>query len=265
MWLYMSNHIIFKSLYDWCVENNRKDILEFWDYELNDKSPKEIGYSSNKKYWFKCKRHLHESYKKYLKTMRDGVLQHSEDYFCPKCNSVGQYIIDKMGQEHLDKVWSSKNTLSPFDISKSSAKGIWLKCLKDDTHPDYYQSCYNYIKDIGCPYCSGKSVCFTNSLGYRYPEIIGKWSDKNEKTPYDYTYGSNQFAWFKCENGMHDDYQRKICAEISYEMVCTACGKENQEYNGGSSLKEPEDLTGMKFGRLTAIRYIRKGKRNSVY
>ena len=28
-----------KSFYDWCVENNREDILDRWDYELNDCSP----------------------------------------------------------------------------------------------------------------------------------------------------------------------------------------------------------------------------------
>ena len=28
-----------KSFYDWCIENNRQDVLDRWDYELNDCSP----------------------------------------------------------------------------------------------------------------------------------------------------------------------------------------------------------------------------------
>ena len=41
-----------KSFYEWCIENNHEDWLELWDYELNECSPKEVGYGSNKKYWF---------------------------------------------------------------------------------------------------------------------------------------------------------------------------------------------------------------------
>lgn len=29
-----------QSFYDWCMENNRKDLLDRWDYDLNKKSPK---------------------------------------------------------------------------------------------------------------------------------------------------------------------------------------------------------------------------------
>ena len=43
-----------KSFYDWCIENNRQDILDRWDYELNGCSPKDISYSTHNKYWFKC-------------------------------------------------------------------------------------------------------------------------------------------------------------------------------------------------------------------
>ena len=40
-----------KSFEQWCIENNKKHIIDRWDYELNDCKPNEICYSSNKKYW----------------------------------------------------------------------------------------------------------------------------------------------------------------------------------------------------------------------
>ena len=46
-----------KSFYDWCIKNNRQDILDRWDEELNGCNPKDISYSTNKKMWFKCKIH----------------------------------------------------------------------------------------------------------------------------------------------------------------------------------------------------------------
>ena len=46
-----------KSFYVWCVENERQDVIDRWDYELNNCSPKDITYSTNKKYYFKCNVH----------------------------------------------------------------------------------------------------------------------------------------------------------------------------------------------------------------
>ena len=31
-----------KTVYEWCEENNRKDILNLWDYDLNNLTPKEL-------------------------------------------------------------------------------------------------------------------------------------------------------------------------------------------------------------------------------
>ena len=46
-----------KTFEQWCIENNRYDILLSWDYDLNDCSPDEVTYMSSKKCWFKCLKH----------------------------------------------------------------------------------------------------------------------------------------------------------------------------------------------------------------
>ena len=44
-----------KSLYDFCIENeDKKYLLDEWDYDKNEKSPKEFTYGSNKKVWWVC-------------------------------------------------------------------------------------------------------------------------------------------------------------------------------------------------------------------
>ena len=30
-----------QSFYDWCIENNRQDLLDRWDYDLNKKDASE--------------------------------------------------------------------------------------------------------------------------------------------------------------------------------------------------------------------------------
>ena len=50
-----------KSFEQWCIEKNRKDILDRWDYNLNNYKPNELSYSTNKKIWFKCNNNIHKS------------------------------------------------------------------------------------------------------------------------------------------------------------------------------------------------------------
>ena len=40
-----------KSFEKWCLDNNRQDILDRWDYELNYLKPYDVPSKSSKKYW----------------------------------------------------------------------------------------------------------------------------------------------------------------------------------------------------------------------
>ena len=175
---YGNQHQIVKSFYDWCIENNKQMYLDCWDYELNQKSPKEVGFKSNKKYWFKCPNNKHEKFQRYIVTLVNG----KDSYFCIGCVSIGQFVIDTYGENYLNKIWSDKNTSNPFTISVGSKKKIWIRCLENNTHPDYEQTVSVFHKGHGCPYCRGFKVCLTNSLGYNFPETIELWSNKNKKS-----------------------------------------------------------------------------------
>ncbi len=229
-----------KSFYEWCLENNKQDYLKLWDYNLNNEKPEQVSYCSNLKYWFKCNRDIHKSYQKNL----NNITSLRTKIECPECNSIGQYIIDNYGETYLKTIWSEKNKISPFEISKgSSKKKIWLKCQNNNTHPDYDLLASNFSHSHNCPYCSGKRVCLTNSLGYLYPEVVTIWSDKNKKSPYEYTSHSKQKVWWKCKNNSHEDYLREIDNSVTYNFNCHKCVKETH-YN-------IENLVGKKFNYLT--------------
>ena len=136
--------------------------------------------------------------------------------------SIGEFIEENYNV-NINDIWSEKNELPPNKISYGSSKRIWLKCLNDDTHPDYDLMALNAKNSIGCPYCAGKRVCYTNSLGYKYPELIPLWSDKNEKSIFEFTSGTNQTAYFKCENGIHEDYSKQISNQIHDVYMCPQC------------------------------------------
>ena len=246
------------SFKKFCEDINRQDILDLWDYDLNDKGPDEITKQTNEKMYFKCPRGLHESSKIIVATLTSQLMKGKEYKICKACNSIGQYIIDKYGEEFLHKIWSDKNTKSYFEISSGSATKFWIRCLDDSTHPDYDISGYNFKVSFVCPYCFGKRVCETNSLGYKHPEVIDLWSDKNELTPFDYTECSSNRVWFKCKEGLHDDYQRAIDDAKKLNYVCPVCGllnkhiikgEEHPNWKGGITLEVAKIRSSRQYAR----------------
>ena len=96
------------------------------------------------------------------------------------------------------------------------------------------------------------------------PMSLDVWSDKNNKTPFDYTKGSSDEVWWKCENGLHDDYYRMISRTVSYNFRCPECGRENQKKPKG------EEHPNWKGGVTTQAQRDRKSPkynkwRDSVY
>ena len=140
-----------KSFYDWCIENNRQDVLDRWDYELNDRSPKDICYSTHNKYWFKCDKHKeHESE---LKNIRSFVRGQEGSIECNQCKSIGQYIIDNYEEEFLWKVWSGKNAISPFKVLSGSHNNYFWNCI-DNKHKEFKRNCKDSKKcEFRCPKC----------------------------------------------------------------------------------------------------------------
>ena len=104
--------------------------------------------------------------------------------------------------------------------------------------------------------CSNHKIIKENSLGTINPEVLDLWSDKNDKTPYEYAPVSGEVVWWKCNNGIHEDYQRKISNSQSRDFICPECGKLQGWFN------RKEDIAGQQFGELTAL-YLDKSKLNN--
>ena len=150
-----------KSFEQWCIENNRQDILDRWDYKLNDCSPSEVNYCSNNCYWFKCLlNNKHCSEYKSLNRIINGAEGYKQ---CKQCKSIGQYIVDNFGEDFLWEVWSDKNEKSPFEYSMGSKVKVWWKC-KEGKHEDYLRSC-----DGGKHYSFRCRKCIKHPSGEEHP------------------------------------------------------------------------------------------------
>lgn len=224
-----------KSFYDWCIKHNRKDILDRWDYELNGCSPSEINYASSKRYWFKCSRGIHDSE---LKGITNFTGDNGGSLECNKCNSIGQYILDVYGENGLKNYWDyeKNNALSlyPFKINKTCNKKIWIFCQAKTYHNSYNVRCGDFTtKNSRCPYCTNRNgkVHHLDSLGnlLKNNNLLKTWSERNKKYPYEYTPNSGKSVYWKCENGIHDDYKRIIHTSNTCGFRCPECVRERDE------------------------------------
>lgn len=219
-----------KSFEQWCINNDRQDILERWDYKLNKYAPSEIVYTSTSKFYFKCPNGLHDS----EKTIINSITNNSHSLDCRMCNSFAQWGINNLGEDFLEKYWDyDKNIINPWHIGYGSGKYIYIKCIYKEYHGSYKVKCNSFTSKIpkGCPYCShwhGK-VHYFDSLGAIYPEVLNIWSNKNIKSPFEYSIYSTKEVWWVCENNKHENYYRSINISTKCSFRCPCCSNESSE------------------------------------
>lgn len=142
------------SFGQWCLDTNNIEMIDLWDHEKNKTTPFDIGAYSNKDYYFKCKRGLHDSHKHYI----SPIVHNNSLPNCPSCNSIAQWGIDKYGDNFLDEYWSPKNTISPYEVDHCSRTKVWMKC--QECKEDYFVRADHFTSGVrhhGCSLIGGKS------------------------------------------------------------------------------------------------------------
>ena len=215
------------SFENWCKINNREDYLLLWDELSNKCKPSEICCSTTKKHYFKCPQGIHESELRQISSITtEGI----REIKCSKCNSFAQWGIDNIGEDFLEKYWDyGKNTISPWKVSYSSHKRVLIKCQEKEYHESYKLSCNEFTSGNRCPYCnsfaSGGKVHPLDSLGKLLEDrgLLHLWSDKNDKSAYEYSPFSTRQVWWKCPDKKHEDYYRKINNSNTCNFRCPEC------------------------------------------
>ena len=210
---------------DWCLSNNRQDILNRWDYELNNCSPDDISYCPSKKYYFKCPKGIHKSELKDIHSFVSSI--HEGTMICKACNSFGNYLVSNHGENAIEKYWDyelNKN-INIWRLDKSSGKKVFIKCINKSYHNSYPIRCADFVDGKRCPYCTNRcgKVHSLDSLGALYPQVLDIWSNKNEKSPYEYAPMSAVKVYWKCPENKHEDYPRSIVDSNKLNFRCPEC------------------------------------------
>lgn len=299
------------SFYQWCIDNNRYELINTWDYQLNIENIHCVPHGSGKKYYFKIVDDMPSIHYPLCEITGYKQLSPIDKFY----NSFGYWLVVTYGGQAIQKYWSDKNSKTPWEYDSTSGQKVWFKCQEKDYHEDYYSAIDKFKYGTRCPWCSGKCVhpldsfaqyhidrlgkdflekywckdnivdpwgirpfandvvikiqcqnkqyhqyettaanfslgnrcsfCsnskihYLDSLGSLFPEIIDIWSEKNQKSPYEYHPYSHQFVWLKCENDVHDDYYRRISDYTSHRFThCSKCIKENRESRFQKEVRE---------------------------
>ena len=217
------------SFENWCIENNKQDILNLWDYKLNKIKPNEINYITDKKYYFKCPRGLHESELKKIGNFTSGQ---KGTMNCKQCGSFAQYNIDSLNNDFLNKYWDyEKNTVNPWDINHGSNKKVWIKCQEKDYHGSYKIKCVEFSRGNRCGYCKGdKLVNPLDSFAQYLINLYGEnalelyWDyNKNIINPFTIAKQSNKKVFIYCQKkDYHESYPIR-CPDFVSGDRCGYC------------------------------------------
>lgn len=192
------------SFFDWCISNDYNYMLDRWDYEKNTTSPKDIYYSSSKKFYFTCENGQHESE---LHRLSD-VAKHRKLPGCSVCQSFGVWC-EHNNRLDLIKRWDySKNTISPYEISISSTKKQYFLCPRG-IHESESKDLNNIRKQYGSCLCQKCNSIGQYGIDNIDPAFESKyWSIKNTISPLLINKNSTKKIWIKCnKTDYHPDYE----------------------------------------------------------
>ena len=123
------------------------EILDYWDYEKNEKPPSEfIGEYSNKEIWLKCEKGH---------SFKSRIAEFCRGNRCPVCaNKKIEIGYNDLATTHpsLVKEWDYEKNIdiTPQEVTRGSDKKVWWKCEKGHSWKAVISS---RVAGRGCPHC----------------------------------------------------------------------------------------------------------------
>lgn len=101
----------------------------------------------------------------------------------------------------VDEFHPSKNSITPDQITYSSNKKVWWKCLLSGH--EWEATVGNRYRGSGCPGCSGRRLSGENNLAVKCPHLIAQWhpTKNGSLSPWDVAPRGKTKVWWQCENG----------------------------------------------------------------
>jgi hypothetical protein len=115
--------------------------------------------------------------------------------------------------------------LTPADVTAGSGRRVWWRCPKAPDHRWRTPVQVRGLTGRGCPFCSGRAVCRSNSLAFLKPAIAREWDRKRNGavTPWDVRPGSGRRVWWRCRKDSRHVWHTSIKSRASNGRGCPFC------------------------------------------
>lgn len=207
------------TLYEYCLEMGREELLREWDGERNAPlTPEEVSPGSHRAVWWVCEKgHRWRAMVK-SRAMGTGCPVCANRAVAPGENDLAIAFPEVAAQWHPEK----NGVLTPRDVLPGTQRKVWWLCEKG--HEWQARVSARTYGGTGCPVCTGKQVIpGENDLATLCPDIAGQWhpARNGPVTPETVTPYSNRKVWWLCPRG--HAYQAIIATRTSHRSGCPYC------------------------------------------
>lgn len=209
--------ILRTTLYDYCVEQGRQELLTQWDTARNAPlTPQTVTSGSKRSVWWRCEKGHKWRAIIYTRTGGSG---------CPYCTGKQPVI----GENDLAALWPdlaaqwhpTKNQRTPADVLPGSHYMAWWVCKQGHQWQAMVKS---RVKGSGCPVCANRRILpGKNDLAAAYPDLARQWHPTKNKplTPRDVVPGTRRKVWWRCGRG--HEWQATIASRACGGAGCPVC------------------------------------------
>ena len=204
---------------------------KFWSIR-NEGKPEDYALNSHQKCWFDCDcGHLFDSCLKNINLLNRWCSYCSNKKLCGKCDSC---FNKSLASHHRANNWSSKNTVQPKKVFKSSHKEYLFDC--ECGHEFIASPKTITYNNSWCPYCSNppKKLCidiqncvYCKNKTFASVERSKNWSIKNKKKPIDVFKSSAEVFIFDCDK-CNNEFKSKLC-HITDGSWCPNCRYKTED------------------------------------
>lgn len=125
-------------------------------------------------------------------------------------------------------LWDEVRNLEPSDVPRKRTDKVWIKCLNGLDHS--FEARMDRLPEAAnnseCTVCSGKRLYPEfNSLGVLHPQLISRYSSKNEKPTTEVSASPSKSYWWYCKKHNYH-YRFSVRAMLAESRLgCDACEK----------------------------------------
>ena len=208
-----------ESLYEYCEENDRDELLAEWHPVRNGGlTPEAVSYGSRKKIWWRCARGHEWQASVYTRTGGGSG--------CPVCagkrisageNDLAAQYPDIAAQWHPTK----NHALTPDAVAANSHRKVWWLCEKGHEWQAIVKS---RVTGCGCPVCAHRRLApGENDLGTTHPGLAAQWHPERNGTltPQGVVAGTRRKVWWRCEKG--HEWQATVASRTGIGAGCPVC------------------------------------------